>query len=215
VVCQRVRGRVARIHPSAQKYYPFPHSQPSGLGPQPEDLLGVVGALHVLEHRLAAVLGQGQELPHVLDPVAQHGRLVHEALGDDVFPGFDGVLLAVERQQGKSTRHLRIDARLLQHAVEVAQVPERVDDASGQVGIQALRFSVCGQRGVHQPGVPTGVDESGKQLGIVACLPGKLHQPDHRVLGATQLGLEVSVELVGHGKPGAQLQGLAEGLFCT
>ena len=89
--------------------------------------------------------------------------------------------------------------------LEVALLPERVDDAGGQVGIQALGLAMGGQRSLVQARVAAHVHEAREQLRVVARVPGQAQQAHHGLLRTADLRLQLRVELLDERQPGAEL----------
>ena len=81
---------------------------------------------------------------------------------------------------------------LLEHALEVAQLPERVDDAGGQIGIEALRLAMSGQRG-FVAGPSSGTRARGPRTAPRRCASPRARpqQAHHGLLGAAHLRLEL------------------------
>ena len=87
-----------------------------------------------------------------------------------------------EGEEGEATRHLPVAAGLREHLLEVAALPERVDDPGGQVGIEPLSLAMGSQGSLEQARVAAGVHEAREQLRVVARLAGQAQQADHGLL---------------------------------
>src|SRR6185436_11510226 len=147
VAHERVPARIAPVHGPAEDLRGFRHAEPRGLRADEEDLLGVEGPVEVLEHSRAARLGQLEEIAHRLDPLPHYGRLKVVGRGH-FFPGLEGLLPATEREKREGPRrHTALSVIQLELTLELAELPERVHDARGQVRIQALRLAMSGERG--------------------------------------------------------------------
>ena len=119
--------------------------------------------------------------------------------GGHALPRLEGLRLAPEGEEGEATRHLPVAARLREHLLEVAALPERVDDSGGQVGIETLRLAMGSQGSLEQARITARVHEAREQLRVIARLAGQAQQADHGLLRTAHLRLHVGVELVGEG----------------
>ncbi len=142
---------------------------------------------------------QPRDLAHRVQPFARFVEASREAERHhaDVLVGAEGDARRLERQQ----------------TLEVPRHVQRLLDAGGHVRIEPPCLAVRGDPLLVEAAVAAGMDETGKQLGIVAVATGLAEQPHQRPFRESHVGLEVRVELVRDGEARIERERAAKRLF--
>src|SRR5260370_33497323 len=76
--------------------------------------------------------------------------------------------------------------------------------------IELPRAAMRSDRRLEEPAIPARVHEAGVEVRISAPLTRSPHEPEHRLLAAPQIGLEIGVEMVRDRQGWGQFGGLSE-----